>query len=163
MGDNAPTAGDLVAFADNPCGNLFNNIYFNCGGQTISQITNGVPQIDIVKSRLTKNSVYNKSIGVAQGLAGHWYDRRKLLVTPPASGAANNVTIESAVKEAYQTGKNTRDFIWQPSLGIFDYSEPLGSGEYEIQLNPSQDYKLSCVDTGVSNVNKKVPADVGIA
>ena len=80
----APTAADNASFADNPCGNLFNNIYFNCGGQTISQITNGVPQIDIVKSRLTKNSVYNKSIGVAQGLAGHYFDRRKLLVPPPA-------------------------------------------------------------------------------
>ena len=119
-----PTVADSVCFADNVCGNLFNNIYFNCGGQTISQITNGVPQIDIVKSRLTKNSVYNKSIGTAQGLAGHYYDRRKLLVTPP--GIVGNVALsnEEKGKEEYQTGKNTRDFIWQPSLGIFDEHNP---------------------------------------
>ena len=141
-------------------GNFFNIIYFNCGGQTISQITNGVPQIDIVKSRLTKNSVYNKSIGVAQGLAGHYFDRRKLLVPPPANVAANDASYEHVFKEISQVGKNTRDFIWQPGLGIFDYSEPLGSGEYEIQLNPSQDYKLSCIDTSM-NLAGRTPANVG--
>jgi len=57
-------------------------------------------------------------------------------------------------------------FIWKPSLGIFDVSTPLGSGEYDIQLNPSQDYVLSAIQTkngitmqvgdGADQVNVKV-------
>ena len=57
-------------------------------------------------------------------------------------------------------------FIWKPSLGIFDVATPLGCGEYDIQLNPSQDYVLSAIQTrngttmtvgtGAGQVNVKV-------
>ena len=188
---NAPTVADNAAFADNVCGNLFNNIYFNMGGQTVSHITNGVAQCDILKNRLTKNCVYNKSIGMSQGLAGHHFDRRKLLVdtangTVNITDAQNNVKIvtgidangdvvygaianlntsiadvENKAKEESQTGRNRRFFIWQPALGIFDYSQPLGAGEYEIQLNPSQDYRLSGIDTSRLVAGKTVAGDAG--
>lgn len=113
VGGEAPTLLDTVAFADNCCGNLFNNIYFNMGGQTVSQITNGVPQIEIIKSRLSKNPVYNASIGVAQGLAGHYYDRRKLLLPPTAVLGGNplEISLEDDDKQKFNINKNTRDFI----------------------------------------------------
>ena len=159
-----PIAADGLAFADNVCGNLFNNIYFNMGGQTVSQITNGVPQIDILKSRLTKNPLYNSSLGVATGLAGHHYDRRKLLFPPPSRTTptdANDLNLESKQKDINTQGRNTRDFIWQPGLGIFDCAVPLGAGEYELVMNPSQDYKLACIDTGTENWGK-IATDLGI-
>jgi hypothetical protein len=145
------------------------------GGQTVSHITIGVAQCDILKNRLTKNNVYNKSIGVAQGLAGHHYDRRALLQNF-GSDATRETYIDGFVTEqdpevkseleyperfdkmALQRNRNKRFFIWQPGLGIFDYSQPLGAAEYEIQLNPSQDYQLSGVDTGIFSA----PNDVDI-
>ena len=47
-----------------------------------------------------------------------------------------------------QAGIFERSFIWQPSIGIFEYSLPMGAGEYEFQLNPSTDFATACVDSG---------------
>ena len=69
--------------------------------------------------------------------------------------------VENKAKEENQTGRNRRFFIWQPALGIFDYSQPLGAGEYEIQLNPSQDYRLSGIDTSRLVAGKTVAGDGG--
>ena len=58
------------------------------GGQTVSFILNGVAQCDILKSRLTKNPSYNKSIGNAQGLDGHHHERMMQMFD------MTNVTVE---------------------------------------------------------------------
>lgn len=130
-------AADLV-FADGVCGNLFNNIYFNIGGQTVSSITTGLPQCDMLKNRLTKSSAYNKTIGLTQGFQPHFLDRQNTLSTNGAD-AGHNLN---------SRGKNRRFFIWQPSIGIFDVPDPLGAGEYDIQLNPSQNFATSAVQSG---------------
>ena len=135
-----PTEASGVTFADDVCGTLFNNIYLNAGGQTISSITNGCPQISILKSRLSKNASFNKSIGEAQGLGGHWFDRQRTMVIGDAD-------LEGLTKYKNQAGRNQRDFIWQPPLGAMEVSM-MGPGEYEFQLNGSQDYQLAGVDTG---------------
>ena len=139
-----PDQVDKLAFADNVCGNLWNNIYFNMGGQTVSYLSNGVPQCDILKSRLTKNPSYNKSIGVAQGLNGHWVERFSQMFK-------YGDDIHQSLNKS-QEGRFQRNFIWQPSLGIFEYSLPMGAGEYEFQLNPSTDFASACVDTGLSRI-----------
>lgn len=136
-----PTEASCVTFADDVCGTLFNNIYLNAGGQTISSITNGCPQISILKSRLSKNASFNKSIGEAQGLGGHWLDRLRTTVNIGGD--------PESIKYRNQTGRNQRDFIWQPPLGAMEVSM-MGPGEYEFQLNGSQDYQLAGVDTGYS-------------
>jgi len=37
--------------------------------------------------------------------------------------------------------------LWQPPIGIFDYDEELGSGNFRIQLNPNSSYTLNAVET----------------
>ena len=146
VGGASPTVADTVCFSDNVCGNLWNNIYFNMGGQSVSQIVNGAPQIDILKNRLTKSRPYMNSIGEIQGLSGHWFDRRKRLV-PPLSEAGGNSSFELTEKYYTEIFKNQRDFVWQPAIGIMDSSDLFSAGEYEFQLNPSQDYKLAGIQT----------------
>ena len=111
-----PKHEDRITFADNVCGNLWNNIYFNMGGQTVSYLSNGVPQCDILKSRLTTNPSYNKSIGVAQGIGGHFIERISQMFE--VGDVVNTSTNKS------EEGRFQRNFIWQPSLGIFEYSLP---------------------------------------
>ena len=31
--------------------------------------------------------------------------------------------------------------LWQPPIGIFDSDEPMGAGDYRIQLNPNASYR----------------------
>lgn len=129
---------ERVTFADGVCGNLFNNIYFNMGGQTISSITSGLPQCDILKNRLTKSSTYNKTIGETQGFQAHFNTRLLNMAYDVGSPEIENNDTR---------GRNQKSFIWQPAIGIFDVSQPLGAGEYDIQLNPSQDYKKASIDS----------------
>ena len=132
---------DELVFADGVCGNLFNNIYFNMGGQPISSITNSPGQVEMVKNRTKSSSVYNDSIGKVQGFQAHRKKRQLELYTGGAADVANN-------SQYTATRSAKKMFIWQPALGIFDSSVPLGAGEYDIQLNPSQDYQTAGVDSG---------------
>ena len=168
-----PRLEDNIAFADNVCGNLFNNIYFNMGSQTVSFISNGVAQCDILKSRLTKNPSYNKSIGNAQGLNGHHFERFNQLFDvgnavsvniadaghAPVLRNGSSANEETRTRLVSEQGRFRRSFIWQPSLGIMEYSLPMACGEYEFQLNPSTDYQTACVDSG-TEVNLLNVADV---
>ena len=47
-------------------------------------------------------------------------------------------------------GNNRQFIVWQPPIGFFDYSEPMGSGDYMIQLNPNSDFKKSAVQSLVA-------------
>jgi hypothetical protein len=132
-----------ITFADGLCGNLFNNIYFNIGNQNVSSMTADVGQCEMLKHRLTKNDVYDNSIGYTQGFLGHYEDRQDLV-----SAAAN-----TDKRTFYTVAKNKVTFIWKPALGIFDVSDPLGAGEYDIQLNPSQDYKLAAVQSALGSAS----------
>jgi hypothetical protein len=174
-GNANPTLADGCTFSDNPCGNLFNNVYFNMGGQTVSFISNGVAQCDILKSRLTKNPSYNKSIGNALGLNGHYYDRLNQLFSISQAVTVNiadpnqadvlrdGVAIDQESRSKYvsEQGRFQRNFIWQPSLGIFDYSLPMGAGEYEFQLNPAGDFATACVDSGTA-LNENNAANITV-
>ena len=139
----APARADGVSFADGCVGNMFNNIYFNMGGQTVSSLTTGLGQCEVLKNRLTKSKAYNDTIGKATGFIPHHIDR--LLAT---AGPANPGDREYEDQLQIQNqGRNRKMFVWKPALGIFDVSTPLGAGEYDIQLNPSQDYVLSAIQS----------------
>ena len=128
-----------VVFADGCVGNMFNNIYFNMGGQTVSSCTTSLGQVEVLKNRLTKSKAYNDTIGHVTSFVPHMVDR--LAITQPTP--ANREYLDAYSLNS--AGRNTKMFIWKPALGIFDVSTPLGAGEYDIQLNPSQDYVLSAV------------------
>jgi hypothetical protein len=150
-GGGVPIDGDNVTFADSCVGNLFNNIYFQMG-QTVSAISTGLPQCEILKNRLTKSKAYNDTVGETQGFTGSLNDRNRQLIA--IGGGDPN--------ERNTQDKNTRMFIWTPCIGMFDVSHPLGAAEYNIQLNPSQDYKTAAVDTGLlGNPNKNIGSGEG--
>jgi hypothetical protein len=44
-------------------------------------------------------------------------------------------------------GNNRQQIVWQPPIGFFDYAQPMGSGDYQLQLNPSTEYKKSAVNS----------------
>lgn len=44
-------------------------------------------------------------------------------------------------------GRNKIYVLWQPPLGIFDSSEPMGAGDYRIELNPNANFRTSMVET----------------
>ena len=79
---------NYCTFADNPVACLFNNIYFNIAGQCVSFISNGVPQIDQLKSRRTRNRAYNDSIGEAMGVNGLYHERMEQMFDMKDTGMA---------------------------------------------------------------------------
>lgn len=154
VGGSVPTRANQVAFAESPIGNMFNNIYFNMGGQTVSSLTQNLGQCEILKNRLTKSKAYNETVGKIQGFDPQFVDRQVTL-TPKTTGPLEY----QDVAEANRQGKNTTMFIWKPALGIFDTATPMGAGEYDIQLNPSQDYVLACIQSFKGNTTSLVVGD----
>ena len=128
-----------VVFADGCVGNMFNNIYFNMGGQTVSSCTTSLGQVEVLKNRLTKSKAYNDTIGHVTSFVPNFQDRKLITHETPDALEYEDENVK------YSAGRNTKMFIWKPALGIFDVSTPLGAGEYDIQLNTSQDYILSVV------------------
>ena len=154
VGGVAPTRANEVAFADGCIGNMFNNIYFNIGGQTVSSLTTGLGQVEVLKNRLTKSKAYNDTIGKVTGFIPHFQDR-EVMLTSDASPEIEDIN------STLVNDRNTKMFIWKPALGIFDVSTPLGAGEYDIQLNPSQDYILSALQSFSSDPTKVVGVNPG--
>jgi hypothetical protein len=137
-----------ITFADGVCGNLFKNIMFQMGGQTVSSLTNSPGQCEIVKSRLRSSKTYDESVGCVKGFTAHRVDRVHDMYTYDTA-VDNKTLIKSDESTLYSRGRSTKMFIWQPALGIFDVADPLGAGEYSISLNPDQDYQIAAVDTGL--------------
>lgn len=142
--------GDDLAFADSCVGNMFNNIYFNVGGQTASSLTSNLGVCEVLKNRLTKSAAFNQTIGATQGFIPHLEDRKEQLASTDTRLSKLN-------------GKNRRMFIWQPAIGIFDVSQPLGAGEYDIQLNPAQNFETAVVETGEREIGLRAGTDYTVA
>lgn len=81
-------------------------------------------------------------------------------VTPPADsrcvayrpGIQTNPLVKQNVPNP-RCGKNRIFMNFQPSLGIFDLHQGIGSGSFKFQLNPNTNYQFACVET----VGKCVP------
>lgn len=89
-------------------------------------------------------------------------DGREFTVTAAATNAlGQNMTVEPVfaapnvgptadfyglVKSAGD-GRNRVFAIWQPPIGISDYDQPMGSGDFRYQLNPNSDYQKACIES----------------
>ena len=62
-------------------------------------------------------------------------------------GASTNWFVVRADTIRAPQSFNTVYAIWQPPIGIFDFDEELGSGNFRLQLNPSSNFALSAVET----------------
>ena len=62
-GATAPTIRQQVAFAENCVANMYNNAYFLAGGQSVSQVTNYLPQAAALEYRTSTSNAWLKSVG----------------------------------------------------------------------------------------------------
>ncbi len=60
---NPPGEFDNIAFADNVCGNLFDNCFMRAGQQNVSSIVSYLSQASQLKNRLTKSGAWVNSFG----------------------------------------------------------------------------------------------------
>jgi hypothetical protein len=56
-------------------------------------------------------------------------------------------SLQKQVVPSPRCGKNKIFMNFQPSLGIFDLHQGIGSGSFKFQLNPNTNYQTSCVET----------------
>ena len=76
LGAGAPAAASQpllregLAFAENACANLFNNVSFKAGGQSVSEINSFVPQASMLRMRTSKTQAWQKSVGRTWGMNG---------------------------------------------------------------------------------------------
>lgn len=74
-------------------------------------------------------------------------------------GVQTNPMIKQNVPNP-RCGKNRIFMNFQPSLGIFDLHQGIGSGSFKFQLNPNTNYQFACVETVGKCVPLK-PSDAG--
>jgi hypothetical protein len=71
-----PHTLDKLAFADNPCAGLFDNVYMRIGGTTVSSIINYAPQAHQIKNRLGRSRGWMNGVGKeAFGFDPYFTDR----------------------------------------------------------------------------------------
>jgi len=56
-------------------------------------------------------------------------------------------SLQKQVIPSPRCGKNKIFMNFQPSLGIFDLHQGIGSGAFKFQLNPNTNYQTSCIET----------------
>jgi hypothetical protein len=71
----------------------------------------------------------------------------------PARGANPDWYAIRRNTERAQEAHNKLQVIYQPPLGIFQYRDPMGSGQYKITLGPNSNYRLAMVETQIPDFN----------
>ena len=110
-------------------GTTFKTSGVKFGDQLI--VISGGTQYKYLISSVSTNSV--ASVAVAPGLpitAGASYSIKRDMETTGTSDYRNKIYV-----------------LWKPPIGIFDYQQPLGAGNYMISLNPFSSYKTAAVQS----------------
>jgi hypothetical protein len=141
--DGSPVAQtDDVAFANFCPGNLFDNVYFLAGGQTVSSIVNYAPQAHACSYRLSKSGAWLNSIGKdAYGISSD-FEYRRMQASVPVEDDDVLIPVAQDI-----TQQNKKYFMYKPPVGIMEHSKPMGSGDYRFQFNPNSNYKTACVQS----------------
>ncbi len=177
-GADAPVLADDVALAPGAASCLFQSAELRLNGKTVSHISDHLPQIDAVQTRLRKSKSYIESIGKAANLWEPDFRVRQNnqaadgttltssagpLVATPAHASNDHTTRAEALADINaglgqltiaSERKNEVELIWQPPLSIFGVSHAMPTGQYEIVLNPqsANAYKLSVVESAGGSV-----------
>ena len=148
---------DNVAYANLAPGNLFDNVYFMAGGQTVSSIVNYAPQAHAASYRLSKSGAWLNSIGKdAYGYNPDFnYRRLEASTTVPS-----DTVIVSPPQDISEQGDAY--FMYQPPIGIMQHSKPMGSGDYRFQFNPNANYKTAIVESSAAAKNPGVDYQVEV-
>lgn len=133
-GDNFSGKPRDVALAENAVSCLYKSCQMTIGGRPVS-FASDLPQIQQVKTRLSTTHEWQESVGKASfGLGSDFVTRLAETAT-----------------------QNTVSRIWQPPIGIFDFAEPIGAGDYCIKLDPNAEFEKAAVecneDRGIGTKN----------
>lgn len=236
-----PLIREMVAFADNAVGNMFDNAYVRTNNVEISGIRQGLAQASALAARIGDGYAWLKSLGSGAELNKSSFTERSMFTSrdiepdaylksaneiyhPSADGKFSDSEVEidntgsvTGTDTLFQTGMpsaetgassgstvkvgdvlvvdgiyypitdvtaedgagalmvanlpslavastpdwyiirkdamrapqtNNKIFsLWRPPIGIFNYEDGLGSGEYRIQLNPNSNYLLTAIET----------------
>lgn len=235
----APFVSEMVAFADNAVGNMFDNAYVRSNNVEISGINQGLAQASALNARLGEGHSWLKSLGSGTELnkanfsdrvmytasttaADGYLGAKNEMYKPAAATHFSDCKVSVAAASAVVTGTDTafdtgmpdpitgaatggavrvgdilviagiyypiavstnatqltlaekptaniaattdwyiirKDVmrapqannqvysVWRPPIGLFNYADGLGSGEYRIQLNPNSNFLLTSVET----------------
>ena len=71
-----------------------------------------------------------------------------LIITPKPTANITNTSNVYIVRAGTDTDSKNRVFaMFQPPIGIFDHEQPIGAGDFRVQLNPSSNFKSACVES----------------
>ena len=129
--------------------NLYQSCEFRIGGQTVGQVGDFLPQVDALKTRMSKSKPWLDSIGELSNFCSANDDLRKseIMADVPKVNASATSTLVNG-EQGREKGK--LECIWRPPLNIMDVESCLPSGKYSLVLNPinASQYKLNSVLTG---------------
>jgi len=120
--------------------NLFQSAELRINDKTVSRITDFMPQVDALETRLSKSKAWLDSVGKSTNLWGT--DAERL-----AKVSSNS------------DGYTHFEICWTPPLSIFKIDHALPAGKYELVLNPqsSSSYQIYAIES--EGVASKGPAD----
>jgi hypothetical protein len=100
----APTISNQVALAENCVANMYNNAYFLAGGQSVSQVTNYLPQAAALEYRTSTSNAWLKSVG-----------QSAFTYNPNLSSRISAVSTDSAPAAFSQD--EGKDVTYRPTVG----------------------------------------------
>jgi len=159
-GGNAPTLAEKVAFSNLAPACLFDNCYFQMGGQNVSQILQYLPQAAALRYRVGQSAAWSATTGKD----GFGFDpnlERRLAKS--ASDSFNQVDPQPYHNYSPDDpNQNIVYLLFQAPLGITENEQALEAGEYRYSFNPASDYKNAAVQSDIGNKTAGVEYDISV-
>ena len=156
---------DKIAPSMDVCASLFQQAEFQIGGKTVSKIGEYLPQVDVLKKRMTKPKSWLDGIGKSSMFMQAKGEERKQEVVSDPQRLGNDFDVAPADAPAVianfsgvgkTRGVSSFGLTWQPPLSIFDV-DVLPGGKYELILTPESvaNFKKFAVEqTGAAGAQK---------
>jgi hypothetical protein len=104
-GNRRPVVADNIAFCDNPCAALFENVYCRGAGADLSSIINYAGQAHQVKTRATKSRAWMESVGkTAFGINASFQDRVNQISSDGISSEENIGSAPTVLRQTIVVG-----------------------------------------------------------
>ena len=133
---NALVAGDNIASNMSLASCLFRSAELRINDKTVSRISDFLPQIDALETRLNKSKAWIDSVGASTNT---WSDVVKRKV--------KNVALSEF------------EITWTPPLSIYKIDHALPAGKYELVLNPQSSTALQKYAIESTDADKDPAAD----
>jgi hypothetical protein len=115
----------------------------NLGGANLIAITHVFQVVEIRSiSQIVVELISPEVIGTIAGVSALLFTKGPLATVHPLARTVPDL----------RNGKNSVFFNFQPSLGIFDLHQGIGSGDFKFQFTPNVNYEYACVESAGFNV-----------